>query len=158
MRSISFYVYYLFCFLVPSGNFYFLSISMHHVITWPRFKSKMANETWRDGAERGLYNFVESLRTLLIGIQNLNAQDVFVEYFELANLSLEDAILTFQLLLHSVWQSEDSVLQDFEAIIEVVLTKVRFVFRVMRKVWGKKFRWSNSVKSVCLSYHYTYRC
>ena len=30
--------------------------------------------TLQDGNEIGLYNFVESLRTLLIGIQNLNAQ------------------------------------------------------------------------------------
>ena len=70
---------------------------------------------------------------MLIGIQNLNAQDVSVEYFEQANLRLEDAILTLQLLLHSVWQSEDSVLQDSETIIEAVLAKVRFVFRVMTK-------------------------
>ena len=69
------------------------------------FKSKMADETLRDGNERSLYNFIETLCTLLIG--NWNAQDVSVEYFEQANLCLEDAILTLQLLLHSVWQSED---------------------------------------------------
>lgn len=93
----------------------------------------MADETLRDGNERGLYNFVESLRTLLIGIKNLNTQDVSVDYFEQANVRLEDAILTLQLLLHSVWQSEDSVLQDFKTIMEAVLTKVRFVFRAMTK-------------------------
>ena len=93
----------------------------------------MADGTLRDGNERGLYNFVESLRTLLIGIQNLNTQDLSVEYFEQANLRLEDSILTLQLLLHSFWQSEDSVPQDFETIIEAVLTNVRFVFRVMTK-------------------------
>ena len=97
------------------------------------FKSKMADRTLRDGKERSLYNFVGSLRTLLIGIQNLNTQDVSVDYFEQANLRLEDAILPLQLLLHSVWQSEDSVLQDFKTITEAVLTKVRFVFRVMTK-------------------------
>ena len=59
----------------------------------------MADETLRDGSKRGLYNFVESLRTLLIGIQNLNAQDVSVEYFEQANSRLENATLTLQLLL-----------------------------------------------------------
>ena len=71
------------------------------------FKSKMADETLRDGSsERGLYNFVESPLTLLIGIQtDFNAQYASVEY-----LRLEDATLTLQLLLHSVWQSEDSVL------------------------------------------------
>ena len=74
------------------------------------FKSKMVDGTLRGGNERGLYNFVESLRTLLIGIQNLNTQDVSADYFEQANVRLEDAILTLQLLLHSVWQSEDSVL------------------------------------------------
>lgn len=76
------------------------------------FKSKMADETLRDGSsERGLYNFVESPLTLLIGIQtDFNAQYASVEYFEQANLRLEDATLTLQLLLHSVWQSEDSVL------------------------------------------------
>ena len=67
----------------------------------------------------------------MIGIQNLNTQDVSVDYCEQANLRLEDAILTLQLLLHSVWQREDSVLQDFKTIIEAVLSKVRFVFRVM---------------------------
>ena len=97
------------------------------------FKSKMADGALRGGNERGLYNFVESLRTLLIGIQNLNTQDVSADYFEQANVRLEDAILTLQLLLHSVWQSEDSVLRDFKTIIEAVLTKVRFVFRAMTK-------------------------
>ena len=59
------------------------------------FKSKMADGTLRDGNERGLYYFVESLRTLLIGIQNLNTQDVSVNYCEQAKykLRLEDAIL-----------------------------------------------------------------
>lgn len=86
------------------------------------FKSKRVDETLRDGNDRSLYNFVESPRTLLIGIQNLNKQDVSVDYFEQANVRLEDAILTLQLLLHSVWQSEDSFLQDFKTIIEAVLT------------------------------------
>lgn len=94
----------------------------------------MADETLRDGNERGLYNYLlESLRTQLIGIQYFNTQDVSVDYFEQANVRLEDAILTLQLLLHSVWQSEDSVLQDFKTIMEAVLTKVRFVFRAMTK-------------------------
>ena len=97
------------------------------------FKRKMADGALRGGNERGLYNFVESLRTLLIGIQNLNTQDVSADYFEQANVRLEDAILALQLLLHSVWQSEDSVLRDFKTIIEAVLTKVRFVFRAMTK-------------------------
>ena len=56
-----------------------------------------------------------------------------MEYFEQANLRLEDAILTLLLLLYSVWQSEESVIQDFETVIEAVLTKVRFVFRVLTK-------------------------
>ena len=60
---------------------------------YANFKSKMADGTLRDGNERGLYHFVESLRTLLIGIQNLNTQDVSVDYCEQANLRLEDAIL-----------------------------------------------------------------
>ena len=106
------------------------------------FKSKMADGTLRGGNERGLYNFVESLRTLLIGIQNLNTQDVSADYFEQANVRLEDAILTLQLLLHSVWQSEDSVLRDFKTIIEAVLTKVRFVFRAMTK-----YEERNSIKA-----------
>ena len=76
----------------------------------------MADGTLRDGKERGLYHFVESLRTLLIGIQNLNTEDVSVDYCEQVNLRLEGAILTLQLLLHSVWQREDSVLQDFTTI------------------------------------------
>ena len=57
------------------------------------FKSKMADETLKDGNERGLCNFLESL-TLWIGIQNFNAPHVSVEYFEQANLRLEDAIAT----------------------------------------------------------------
>ena len=38
------------------------------------FKSKMADETLRDGSKRGLYNFVESLLNLLIDIKNFNTQ------------------------------------------------------------------------------------
>ena len=90
------------------------------------FKSKMADGTLREGNERGLYHFVESFRTLLIGIRNLNTQDVSVNYCEQAKLRLEDAILTLQLLLHSVWQREDSVLQDFKTIIEAALTLLVF--------------------------------
>ena len=97
------------------------------------FKSKMVDETSREGNERALYNVVESPLALSIGIRNLNAQYVSTEYFEQANLRLEDTTLTLQLLLHRGGQSEDSVLQDFETIIEDVLTKVRFVFRVMTK-------------------------
>ena len=77
-------------------------------------------------AREDFCNFVESLLNLLIGIQNLNAQYVSVEYFEQANWRLEDAILTLLLLLYSVWQSEESVIQDFETVIEAVLTKVCF--------------------------------
>ena len=57
---------------------------------------------------------ISKAKWLLIGIQNLNAQYISVEYFEQANWRLEDAILTLQLLL----QSKDSVLRDFETIIE----------------------------------------
>ena len=63
--------------------------------------------------------------------------------FEQANLHLEDAILTLQLLLHSVWQGVDSVPQDFETIIEAALTKVLFVFRVMTK-----YKEKNSVEAM----------
>ena len=58
------------------------------------FKSKMADETLRDGNERALYNVSESLLALSIGIRNLNAQDFSTEYFEQANLRLEDTTLT----------------------------------------------------------------
>ena len=134
MRCI-FFILIPYFFGVPSEHFFIL-ISMQHVIklrscTFPRTSNKMADETLRDANERGLYNFVESLRSLLIGIQNMNAQDLSVEYFEEANLRLEDAISTLQLLLQSVWQSDDPVLRDFKTIIEAVLTKVRFVFQVM---------------------------
>ena len=98
-----------------------------------QIQNKMADETLRDANERGLYNFVESLRTLLIGIQNMNAQEVSIDYLEEANLRLEEAILTLQLLLQSVLHSDDSVLQDFKIIMETVLTKTRFIFRVMTK-------------------------
>ena len=63
---------------------------------YANFKSKMADGTLRDGNERGLYHFLESLRTLLIGIQNLNTKDVSVDYCKQTNLRLEDAILTLQ--------------------------------------------------------------
>lgn len=48
----------------------------------------MAVESSRDSNEIGLYNFAESLGTLLNGIQNMNAQDVPLEFFEEANLRL----------------------------------------------------------------------
>lgn len=99
MRSIFLNIFSLFYFLVPSGNFYCLS---YYYATRDRmtakhfsasFKSKMADETLRDGSDRGLYNFVESLLTLLICIQNLNAQDVSAEYFEQVNLRRKSCIL-----------------------------------------------------------------
>ena len=56
-------------------------------------KVQHANST-RDGNERALYNVAESLLALSIGIRNLNAQDFSTEYFEQANLRLEDTTLT----------------------------------------------------------------
>ena len=103
---------------------------MHFLVN---FRKKMSAEILRDSNEIGLYNFVESLRTLLIGIQNMNAQDASADYYEETNLRLEDIILALHLPLHSLWQSDDSTLQDFKTIIEAVLTDVRFVFRVMTK-------------------------
>ena len=98
------------------------------------FKRKMADETLRDGNERGLYNFTESPLTLLIGIQNFNAPYVSAdEYFEQANLRLEDAILILQLLYCTMFGKVRTVPLDFETMIKAVLIKVRFVFRVMAK-------------------------
>ena len=96
------------------------------------FKIKTADEIVRDSNELGLHNFVESLRTLLIVIQNMNAQDVSADCYEETNLRVEDTILISS-LCHSVWKSDDSILKDFKTIIEGVLTNVRFVFRVMTK-------------------------
>lgn len=60
----------------------------------------MTYETLRDSNEIGLFNFVESLCTLSIGIQNMNAQDISIDYFKDANSRLKDVILTLHLLLH----------------------------------------------------------
>ena len=84
-------------------------IVMHFPVN---LKNKMADESLRGSNEIGLYNFLvdwysEYVRT-----------SVSVDYYEETNLSLEDAILTFQL-------SDDSILQDFKTIIEAVLTNVR---------------------------------
>ena len=57
-------------------------------------KKKMTYETLRDSNEIGLFNFVESLCTLSIGIQNMNAQDISIDYFKDANSRLKDVILT----------------------------------------------------------------
>lgn len=51
-------------------------------------KKKMTYETLRDSNEIGLFNFVESLCTLSIGIQNMNAQDISIDYFKDANSRL----------------------------------------------------------------------
>ena len=50
----------------------------------------------RDDNERGLANFVESLWSLLTGIQNINEQQESAEYFEEAKRRLQDAIETLQ--------------------------------------------------------------
>lgn len=54
----------------------------------------MTYETLRDSNEIGLFNFVVSLCTLSIGIQNMNAQDISIDYFKDANSRLKDVILT----------------------------------------------------------------
>ena len=54
------------------------------VLHFPPFwfqKDMTDGNVLRDGNERGLYNFVESFRSLLIGIQNLNEQEISVDYF-----------------------------------------------------------------------------
>ena len=46
----------------------------------------MADETLIDRNDIDHHNFAESLCTLLIGIQNINAHDVSTDYFEGTNL------------------------------------------------------------------------
>ena len=53
----------------------------------------MTYETLRDSNEIGLFNFVVSLCTLSIGIQNMNAQDISIDFKD-ANSRLKDVILT----------------------------------------------------------------
>ena len=101
-----YFLYSFYIFYIPSIFFIFVLISIQHVTDMDHdapvlhfppfwFKKKMIDgNVLRDGNERGLYNFVESLRSLLFGIQNLNEQEVSVDYFEEANLRLEDAIST----------------------------------------------------------------
>ena len=50
------------------------------------FRIKTADETLIDRSDIGHYNFAESLCTLSISIQNMNAHDVSTDYFEGANL------------------------------------------------------------------------
>ena len=50
------------------------------------FRIKTADETLIDRSDIGHYNSAESLCTLSISIQNMNAHDVSPDYFEGANL------------------------------------------------------------------------
>ena len=68
-----------------------LLVSMQHtstVICFPStdFRIEMADETLIDRNDIDHYNFSESLCTLLIGFQNINAHDVSTDYFEGTNL------------------------------------------------------------------------
>ena len=68
-----------------------LLVSMQHASTaicFPStdFRIEMADETLIDRNDIDHHNFAESLCTLLIGIQNINAHDVSTDYFEGTNL------------------------------------------------------------------------
>ena len=76
------YFSYLFLFFsFQVGFIIYILLLFTHFSMWSHssdllsclFKKKMTYETLRDSNEIGLFNFVESLCTLSIGIQNMNA-------------------------------------------------------------------------------------
>ena len=62
--------------------FVFISISMQHVINKVHvdLKNKMADKIWRDINEISPLQVRRVSSYLVIGIQNMNAQDVSVDY------------------------------------------------------------------------------
>ena len=81
----------------------------------------------RDRNEIGLNNFVDTLRSLFLQIQNLNREAVESGYIERTLYHLESAIGSLQLLIVNIGQTQDRVLQDFKVILESVLGQSRII-------------------------------
>ena len=81
----------------------------------------------RERNEIGLTNFVDSLRSLFLQIQHLNAREIESEYLETTRSHLESAIASLQLLLVNIGQTQDRVLVDFKVILETVLRQSRII-------------------------------
>ena len=86
----------------------------------------------RERNEIGLSNFIESLRSLFIQIQNINVQELDSEYVETTSSHLEDAVGTLQLLIDNIRETtDDPVLNDFKVILETVLGQARLIHRML---------------------------
>ena len=110
----------------------------------------------RERNERDLTNFIDSLRSLFIQIQQINTRDVESEYLERTRSHLEDAIGSLQLLLANIGQTQDPILQDFKVIIETVSRQSRIILEIIIVLEWQNFRKQRSC-IVCLPYCYCAR-
>ena len=85
----------------------------------------------RERNEIGLTNFVDSLRSLFIQVQQINTAEIDSEYLETTRSHLESAINSVQLLLVTIGETQDSTLQDFRVILEVVLRQSRTILEII---------------------------
>ena len=74
----------------------------------------------RERNEMGLTTFVDSLRSLFINVQHVNAAEIDFEYLETTRSHLERAINPVQLLLVTIGETQDPTLQHFRVILEEV--------------------------------------
>ncbi|XP_028413841.1 uncharacterized protein LOC114536687 isoform X1 [Dendronephthya gigantea] len=103
----------------------------------------------RERNEIGLTNFTHSLRSLFIQIQQINTREIESEYLETLRSHLEDAIGSLQLLVASIGQSQDQILDDFKIIITTVLRQSRIILEVIVTLERQQNSEDRAVSFVC---------
>ena len=91
----------------------------------------------REQNEHGLIIFLNSIRTLLISIQNLEVTHVSTEEIENVLLLLEERASTFVLISADVGTAtQDIVLSNFKSIIDATLVKIRRLRQILTTYIG----------------------
>ena len=82
----------------------------------------------RERNEIGLCNFIQSLRLIFIRIQHINVWDVDSKFVETTCSHMKDASGSLQLLITNIGRTDDPVLNDFGAILKMVLSQSRLIY------------------------------
>lgn len=67
----------------------------------------------RERNKMGLTNFIDSLRSLFVQIQQINTQYIDSDYLEMTQSHLEDTIVLLKLLLANIEQTQDHHFRRF---------------------------------------------
>ena len=88
----------------------------------------------RERNEIGLSNFIQSLRSIFIWIQHINVWDVDSKFVETTCSHLENASGSLQLLITNIVRTDDPELNDFGAILKMILSQSRLIYQLLCRI------------------------